>query len=170
MKARVYDWAPTRRKSSPSSTTYSVYSDVAMVVSQLSFGDIKPPNHYYAIYRICLTTINQYLTTIKVQLIRGFPQARLADVINCTPQQAQGLANYINFLQIRPLFKHDTEDGRRHFFHWSCILYVQERINEIRGSRMCACLTCITYFYLCLRSVFDQTDPAPPPHFALVQQ
>ena len=42
MKAGVHDWAPTRRKSFPSST-YSVYSDMVMTMSRPSFGDIKPP-------------------------------------------------------------------------------------------------------------------------------
>jgi hypothetical protein len=42
MKAGVHDWTSTRRKSSPSLSTYSVYSDVAMAVSRPSFGNIKP--------------------------------------------------------------------------------------------------------------------------------
>jgi hypothetical protein len=52
------------------------------------------------------------------------------------PIPSPGIDELRNFLQVRPLFKHDAEDGRRHFLPY--ILYIQERINEICGSRMCA--------------------------------
>ena len=90
MKVSVHDWASTRRKSSPSSI-YFVYSDVAMVMSRPSFGDIKPPMLllYHISHMVDDRPMNLWRPW-KRSLIGGFPQARLADVINQTRPTGPG--------------------------------------------------------------------------------
>jgi hypothetical protein len=123
----------------------------------------KATHNHYAVYHIWLRRRLIYLTTIERSLIGGFPQARLADVINRTRPTGPGNRRTTQFsLQVRPLLKHDAEDGRRQFFRWSCILYIQERINEICGSRICVHVSPLHYIiFLCLRPISTKQNGTP---------
>jgi hypothetical protein len=101
---------------------------------------------------------NQYLTTIKRRLIGGFPQARLADVINRTRSTSPGNRRTTQFFYKSDLSLSMTLKTEEDiFFRWSCILYIQERINEICGSRIYACVSLALQLFICIHSVFDQT-------------
>jgi len=85
----------------------------------------------------------------KAQLNRCFPEARLADVINRTRPTGPGNRRTTQFsLQVRPLLKHDAEDGRRHFFvdHVFCI-FKKKLMKYVVLEFMCMCLPCITLFF-----------------------
>ena len=51
-------------------------------------------------------------------------------------------------LQVKPLLKHDVEDGRRHFFvdHVFCI-FKKELMRYVVLEYVCMCLPCITLFF-----------------------
>jgi len=109
----------------------------------------KVTHNYYAVYCIWLWRQPIYLTTIKRSLIGGFPQARLANVINRTRLTGPENRQTTQFsLQVRPLLKHDAEDGRRHFFvdHVFCI-FKKELIKYVVLEYVCMCLRCITLFF-----------------------
>jgi hypothetical protein len=73
------------------------------------------------------------------------------------PNKPQESANYVIFLQVRPLLKHDAVDGRRHFFvdHVFCI-FKKELMKYVVLECVHVSLLHYIILYLCIHSVFDQ--------------
>jgi len=144
-----------------------------MAMSRPSFGDIKPP---YAVYRIWLWRWPIYLTTIKRRLIGGFPQARLADVINRTRPIGPGNRRTTQFLYKSDLSLSMTLKTEEDIF--SLIMYfVYSRKKEwnMWFSNMCACVSLALHYFSMSSPGFRPNKMArpvgrdSPPIFAALQ-
>jgi hypothetical protein len=114
----------------------------------------------------------EYLMTIKRSLIGGFPQARLAGVINRLHPIGPGNYWTTQSLQVRPLLKHDVEDRRSNIFddHVFCI-FKKELMKYVVLKYVCMFLLALQFIFIsCLRFVFTMpVGHDSPPIFAALQ-